>query len=308
MAYQHLRTLQLDPNKVEAAADFFEAYASYILSQIPRDAVGQVSLVDAATSLRSAGQWAMFFDPQRATDLLIRSAEIWDGMGYGFGTFVLAAMAPSRLNRYEMISRLTQIAQLYDPSGAARQFGIEQQQTLEPLEPLEPLLHPQQQAYLLLAGASMWRRLELPLDILRIVGNQSPHRRGVAPTGALGTPLRVYWNIAREFLGDDDEQTAALVARDLAGMGTAYAQTIDSAMANERLWFNAAAPVDVGDIDTVTIALTAAQRLGPELTRVHLQSAMEGLEATARVPLELATEMIDINLSGPDDEAGSVRG
>jgi len=35
-------------------------------------------------------------------------------------------------------------------------------------------------------------------------------------------------------------------------------------MANERLWFNAAAPVEVGDTDIAAIAMLAARRLGPQ--------------------------------------------
>lgn len=295
MSIEQMRILQLEPAQVETAADFFEAYASYILSQDSIETIGEVALVDAASSLRTAGQWAMLFDAHRAVDLLRRSAEIWHYMGHGFGTFLLSAIAPRQLDREEMVKRLAQVAQLYIPRDVAKRFGVEEQQIAE------PLLHPQQQAYLLLAGAAMWQRLDFPLELLRIIGDQSPHRRGVAPIGALGTPIRLYWDIARRFLGTDDEQTAASVAGDLASMGTAYAQSIDSAMANTRLWFNAAAPVDVGDIDIIAIALTAARRLGPDKMRSHLQSVKEGLNATARVPLDLASEMLDDESSSPDD-------
>jgi hypothetical protein len=161
------------------------------------------------------------------------------------------------------------------------------------------MLHPQQQAYLLLACTSLWRRLDLEPDLLRIIVEQSPHRRGVAPVGALGTPLRQYWDIARRFLDSSDEESARTVAADLARMASAYAEAINSAMANERLWFNAAAPVDVGDIDIIAIALVSAGRLGPDLTKTHLRSAAESLDPTARVPLELASEMIDDVFPGP---------
>lgn len=288
MAAQHLSILQLSPEQVATAADFFESYATYALSQIEGGGDSGVILVDVASSLRAAGQWAMFFDPARAVSLLTQSGLIWHRLGYGFGTFTLAALAPSRLDRDDLISRLTQMAQGYSADQTAQRPSDEVNQATEPMQ------HPQQQAYLLLAAAAMQRRFELPLDTLRSVGDQSPHRRGVAPIGALGTPLRVYWEMARHFLDDDDQETASLVARDLAGMATSYAQTIDSAMANERLWFNAAAPVDVADIDTVAIALIAARRLGSARMRLQLREAMEGLDDTARVPLELANEMIDI--------------
>jgi hypothetical protein len=296
MSQQHLRTLQLDTNKVEIAADFFEAYASYQLSQRDTDKdrladTDKDRLADTASSLRVAGQWAMLFDLPRAVTLLTRSAEIWHAMGYGFGTFLLAAIAPDRLDRDEMLIRLAQMAGLNAPIGEAREPSIQGRQ------PLEPLLHPQQQAYLLLAAAGVSRRIDLPLGLLRRVGDQSPHRRGVMPIGALGMPLRVYWDIARDLLqiDGDDERTADMVANTLADMGRSYAQAIGSAMANERLWFNAASPVDVGDIDTVAIALNSAHRLGPGLIKAHLRSVSENLEAIARVPLELASEMIDMN-------------
>jgi hypothetical protein len=251
--------------------------------------------MDAASSFRIAGQWAMLLDGRRAIELLTGSALIWHQLGYGFGTFLLAAIAPAQLNRRDLIGRLNQVAQQYASPIVADRISDEGQR------PLEPLLHPQQQAYALLAGAGMQQRLELPIDLLRVIGDRSPHKRGVAPIGALGTPLRVYWDIANHFLRNDDSETAALVANDLAGIAVTYAQTIGSAMANERLWFNAAAPVDVCDVDIVGIAMTAARRLGPDLMQLQLRSVMENLEATARVPLECADEMIDLDNS---NEAG----
>ena len=283
MALQHLQTLQLQPNQVEIAADFFEAYASFIRSSTA-EVRDESALADAASSLRAAGQWAMFLDPDRAVRLFRASAGIWHRMGHGFGTFLLAAFAPDELDRYEMISRLAPLAQPY----IERQTG-----SAKPQELPEPLLHPQQQVYLLLAETGLSRQMDLPAGILRPFADQSPHRRGVAPIGSLGTPMRIYWDIARHFLDDEDDQTATLVARDLADMARTYAQTIDSAMANQRLWFNAAAPVDVGDIDTLAIAMIAARRLGFDLTREHLQSAANDLEAIERVPVELAIEMIE---------------
>ncbi len=291
MAARHLQTLQLEPDRIEIAVDFFEAYASFIQSS-SFGITGENALVDAASSLRAAGQWAMFLNPQRAVALFRASARIWHRMGYGFGTFLLAAFAPSQLDRDEMVNRLDLLAQPYTQD----QIGSVEQQQLP-----EPLLHPQQQVYLLLAETGMSRQMDLPAEVLRLLADQSPHRRGVAPIGSLGTPLRVYWDIARHFLDSDDDQTATLVARDLAGMATSYAETIDSAMANQRLWFNAAAPVDVGNIDTSAIAMIAARRLGFSLTRTHLQSAANDLEPIARVPVELAIEMIERYQPGPTD-------
>jgi hypothetical protein len=288
MADRHLEVLQLDSHQIEVAVDFFEAYASFIQSS-SSEVTGENALVDAASSLRTAGQWAMLLDVQRAMDLFEASARIWHQMGYGYGSFLFAAFAPSQLSRQEMADQVAQLAQAVS-QGRTR--------SLEYQLPA-PLLHPQQQVYLLLAETGMYRQMDLPREILSLFADRSPHRRGVAPVGSLGTPLRVYWNIARHFLDRDDERTAALVAHDLAGMATSYAESIDSAMANQRLWFNAAAPVDVGDTDTAAIAMIAARRLGAELAITHLQSVTDGLEPIARVPLELAIEMIERYQAGP---------
>lgn len=285
MAPRHLEALQLDSLKIEVAVDFFEAYASFIQSD-SSGVVGENALVDAATSLRAAGQWAMLLDVRRAADLLEASARIWRRLGYGYGTFLLAAFAPNELKPEEMVRLLAPLAQPY-ASGRIR--------SVEEYRLPEPLLHPQQQVYLLLAETGMSRQMDLPTQVLSLFADQSPHRRGVAPVGSLGTPVRVYWNIARHFLDRDDERTAALVAHDLAAMAASYAESIDSAMANERLWFNAAAPVDVGDIDTAAIAKIAARRLGADLTITHLRSVIDGLGAIARVPVELAIEMIEVD-------------
>ena len=143
--------------------------------------------------------------------------------------------------------------------------------------------------------------MELSSEDLRLFADQSPHRRGVAPIGPLGTPMRVYWDIARRFLERDAERAAAGIAQDLALIAASYAETINSAMANQRLWFNAAAPVDVGDTDTAAIAMIAAQRLGGDLTRRHLQSVANDLEPIARIPVELAIEMVERGQGGPTD-------
>jgi hypothetical protein len=289
-----MRTLQLNPAKVATAADFFEAYARYALTRDPvsedSDEVSPAYLLDAASSLHTAGQWAMLFDPRRAARLLAEAARIWQNLDYGFGTFVLAAVAPGDLERDSLNNRLQQMAQQYiqvqDITGRVRR-------RIRPQQIPEPMRHPQQQAYLLLGCASLWRRFDLEPGLLRLIVEQSPHRRGVAPIGALGMPLRQYWDIAGRFLDASDDETARTVAADLARMADVYAEAINSAMANERLWFNAAAPVDVGDIDITVIALISARRLGRDLTQEHLRSATESLGPTARVPLELAGEMID---------------
>ena len=288
MAARHLETLQLESDRIAIATDFFEAYASFIQSS--SDPPGENALMDVASSLRAAGQWAMLLDPERAVSLFKASAQIWHRMGYGFGTFLLAAFAPSDLSYREMVNRLAQVAQPYTRGD----IQPDREQVV-----LEPLLHPQQQVYLLLAETGMSRQMDLPREDLRSFADQSPHRQGVAPMGSLGTPLRVYWDIARHFLDSSDDRTAVLVANDLSEMARSYAEAINSAMANARLWFNAASPVDVGNIDTAAISMIAARRLGFDLIRRHLELVTNDLDPIARVPMELAIEMIDRYQPGP---------
>jgi len=290
MALRHLETLQLEPDRVEKAVDFFEAYASFI--QSPSSGItGESALVDAASSLRAAGQWAMLINPQRAMTLFTTSARIWHRLGYGFGTYLLAAFAPDQLNRYEMINQLTALAQPY----VRRQLAFTERQELP-----EPLLHPQQQVYLLLAEAGMSRQMELPVDVLQTFADQSPHRRGVVPIGSLGTPMRVYWDISRHLLESSDERAAVGVVRDIAGMSRSYAEKIDSAMVNQKLWFNAAAPVDVGDVDISAITMIAVRRLGFDRMRARLRSTASNLSSVARIPVELAIEMIQAYRADPE--------
>src|ERR1022692_2368708 len=127
MSSQQLEVLQLSREQVETAADFFEAYAAYAQSSIGRGNDSEANLMDAASSLRVAGQWALLFDPRRAANLLGRSAYLWNSMGHGFGTFLLTAFAPRRVSRDDVIKRISEIASLYLPNGASRDFLAEKQ-------------------------------------------------------------------------------------------------------------------------------------------------------------------------------------
>src|SRR5690348_18131951 len=106
MSSHQLEVLQLNQEQVEIATDFFEAYAAYALSPSEPGNDTEASLMDAASSLRVAGEWAMLFDPRRAANLLGRSADLWNSMGHGFGTFLLTAFAPRRVRSEEHTSEL----------------------------------------------------------------------------------------------------------------------------------------------------------------------------------------------------------
>ena len=67
MADQQLEDLQLSRTQIETAADFHESYASYILDRPVADqdddARAYDAQIDAASALRTAGQWALLIDP-----------------------------------------------------------------------------------------------------------------------------------------------------------------------------------------------------------------------------------------------------
>jgi hypothetical protein len=259
--------------------DFFEMYARMVLE---RNSVADTALMDAASSLQLAGQWAAFLDADRARQNFIECGTIWRRLGHAYGSFLLAAYAPQHASDAIASSVRAMMAIYHNDVDADA-----------PPRELRLLQHPQQQAYLIMAAA-------VNLDAagtLHEIADTSPNRRGTAPIGALGVPLRIYWDIGRSLLRPgkgDTEHSAGLVAGHLGQIASAYTQTIESAMANERLWFSGAAPVDVAESDTIAVAMIAAGRLGNDTMRRHIASAVERLESrVARVPLELALQMLE---------------
>ncbi|WP_327588233.1 hypothetical protein OHA25_15345 [Nonomuraea sp. NBC_00507] len=289
MVARHLEWLQIDAEHARVAVDFFESYASHVeehhSNQSQEPDLYAANLTDIASSLRLAGQWALFFDYNRALSLLLKAGSIWQGLGYSYGTFLLAALAPEQMDR-------SQLARSIDELG--RFNGIEPSSDTQSERPSQSILNPQQQAYLLLTAAATTReRGTRYVETLWTISERSPNRVGVVPVGALGTPIRAYWEIARNLLSRDDQQgTAASVTQHLTTMAANYARAMELAMANRRLWANAASPVDVADLDIAAIAILSAYRVGSHLMHRTLTTAVEGLPELQRVPLEISIEMI----------------
>lgn len=316
MGERELGILKLTDDQAQRAADFYESYAFYVApaaanANTPAGMVQAVrelnhdSLMDAASALRLAGQWALLFDAARGRRLMTTSALLWHGLGHGFGYFLLSALNPGILRRDDMDRRIDQLSAL--------SLGSDSTEADEPVP--EAMLHPQQQAYLLLAAAGSERRrsrpsLDLPREVpqnrqawsapesdsrsrhrLREIAETSPHGNGVMPIGALGMPLRLYWDVARHLLAADRPRAASHLMEHLSTMAAAYQKTIDSAMANTRLWRHAASPVDVADADMVGIALAAVHQFGFELFFERLNRADGQLGPIARIPLALAQEV-----------------
>lgn len=114
MAAEHLAAMGITVEQARDAVDFFEAYGEFSLVELEpqrsseerASGPGEVSLagedrswtlrVDAASSFREAGQWALFFDPARARQLLDRAGSLFFGLGQAFGAYLRVVAGPGR--------------------------------------------------------------------------------------------------------------------------------------------------------------------------------------------------------------------
>jgi hypothetical protein len=230
--------------------------------------------------LREAAQWAMFFDRARARRLLVTSASYFVEDGHAFGIFLMTALGerPSRGVFRQGIDRLAVL------HGTPPPFG-------EPGDVPPALQHPQQQAYLLLACAGVPEVAGEYGEILGGLARRSPNRVGVAPMGAMGTPIRRFWDIALHLLDGNAQSGPRAVANHLAAMSERYAESIELAMVNDYLWNHAAAPVDAGDIDIAGIVALAVSRFGADRVGAVLGDVGGRLSPVARIPIEVAVEV-----------------
>jgi hypothetical protein len=238
------------------------------------------SAIDAATAFREAAQWALCFDPGRARALLDRSGTLFHTLGHPFGDY-LKVMSGSWFHDppYEQFAgQLQALAELTRPSETEAEEHIP-----------APLLHPQQQAYLMLAAAASPPIAAEFGSLLRNITNESPHRFGVVPVGALGIPIRWFWRVTDVFL-KPSRAPGPQIAADLAALGERYAEAIELARTNEYCWRNAAAPVDVGDLDITGVAVIASRRFGVEEVSAALAERLALSPYPARALLEIAME------------------
>jgi hypothetical protein len=119
---------------------------------------------------------------------------------------------------------------------------------------------------------------------------RSPHYDGVTPVGALGVPIRTLWHMAATMMepkGDSAERVADVIG----GLARRYDDTMQQAMANDYLWQNAAAPVDVGSFDIASIAMNASRVFGPDRMEGALERVLGGLPSMGRGQIEMALEL-----------------
>ena len=315
MTKRDLERMNLDPDQVERRTDFLESYANTAGRELEAIAEPGTSLersrvssegpdrqwiltMDAASALREAASWAIYFNTYRAITLLNRAGYLYRSVDMAFGSFLLTVAGTPPLEELGSdIGLLAQVQGRTDPSGRA---AIP-----------DSLHHPQQQVYLLLACAGMadkmagYRRPQSLAEVssyrqtLHEIATESPIRQGVVPFGSLGIPVRVPWDIGIHLLQDydsespdpDDSESLVTVARYLAVLCRRYAETMELATVNDYLWSNAAAPVDVGDIDVIGIAALAAAHFGSEEIVASVSRLGVPTNDISFIPLSLGSEI-----------------
>ncbi|MGA8330992.1 MAG: hypothetical protein WB777_17085 [Mycobacterium sp.] len=280
MSNSHLETLHLEATRVETASRFLESYAQMCLEEradvdarLERlaelhsaSALYRESWnleVEAASSLMDAGQWAMLTDPARALRLWRRAGRLYRATDFGFG-YYLSAIAgayhvvdtevadDNDLSR-ELTRRLRDVA-IYSHI-ADRELYKEARIDLP-----DPLRRPQQQAYLVLAASTLagaTKDSELRYFLSSLL-EQSPHRSGVTPVGALSVPISTWWEIAA-LLMTRELRSLNRLARIMSDIARRYEESIQLAMMNQYLWRNAASPVDVGSFDIAALTISAVR-------------------------------------------------
>jgi hypothetical protein len=291
MAERHLRAMDLDPDQVGATVRFLRAYANTGLSELDavltateegsilRDPAFTIA-ADAATVLREAGQWMLYLDPEQAQLLLSRAGGLFLRLGQPFGAYLVevAGVAQEELPYQEMLQELA-VAQRERDDADVR---------------WPPLRHPQQQAYLMLALTGT-PTAQVSSDRVARVLETSTYADGVVPVGALGTPIRRLWDIARHLLARRPE-SPYVIAGHLTGMARRYEEAMALAQVNRYLWSHGAAAVDVGDIDIAGVTALTARRFGAQVVLGSLEEA--GMSAE-RNPIGMAPIEAGLALAEP---------
>lgn len=288
-----LEELGLDPEQVQRQIRFLDAYVAMAEAEL-REVLSrakQQSLQadpaftvasDLATALRERGQWMLFFDHNHARKSLFQAGELFGRLGQPFGYFlqVVADAFRTDLPVRQIGDSLLYVSKGFGESDSAGNMW--------------PLAHPQQQAYMVLAAAGSEPAREEFGRLLESVLDSSPNARGVAPVGALGTPIRHLWNTARH-LYRAELRSVTVVASRLAAMADRYAEAMELARVNRYLWQHGAAPVDVGDIDLTGITALAVRRFGWQDT----VAALERSSGERSRPLQMSPVRLGLEMESP---------
>jgi hypothetical protein len=323
MARRDLEKMNLDIGRVRSRTDFLESYANTAgreLEDLPEPDTSPASPVgitrqpdiqwmltmETASALREAASWAVYFDVDRAIALLTRAGFLYHNVDMAFGSFLLTVADTPPLD--ELSSDIELLARVNGLTSSRGSVAIP-----------DSLHHPQQQTYLLLACAGMadkivdYRHPQSIEDVsayrqtLHAIAAESPIRQGVLPFGSLGIPIRVAWDIGVHLLqgyvsesaDPDDSESLATVARYMTVLCRRYAETMELATVNDYLWNNAAAPVDVGDIEVIGIAALAAIHFGSEEITASVTRLGMRPDDISFIPFRLGTEIAERSPSRP---------
>lgn len=222
----------------------------------------------------------LYLDPEQARPLLSRAGSLFLRLGQPFGAYLLEIAGGSQQEPPypEMLRELAAVQR--EPDDAEVRWPS--------------LRYPQQQAYLMLAFAGT-PTAEIWSGRLVHVLETSTYADGVVPVGALGTPIRRLWDIARHLLVRRPE-SPYVIAEHLTGMARRYEETMALAQVNRYLWSHGAAAVDVGDIDIAGVAALTARRFGAQVVLGSLQEA--GMSAE-RNPIGMAPIEAGLALAQP---------
>jgi hypothetical protein len=262
--------LGLDLTALQSRTGFYRAYARNLERGRTRAGAGTIwgrlanpadpwlGPAMIASSYRTAAQYAELFDTELAIELMLHASRAYLDAGAAFGLFLAAgAMSDDALRQavspreLQNLSSENFIAQFTSPTADS----------------------PIQQAYLLLAVAARPVLREwFPGDPEVMLGRLSVY--GLEPVGAQGTPLDQYLGIAQLMLADpvtDRDPEARLpeglaneMASSLAAISRRHAAALHANRRDEHLWRNAAAPVNIVDLEqTALFGLVA----GPQSDR-----------------------------------------
>jgi len=287
MAVQHLGPmfLGLALEQVQRRVEFLRAYADTSLAELEslstsdRGVTGEAQwtlLAEAASATAEAAQLVAIYDIPEALSLFTAAGTRFIELGEPYGLFLRALAGVTDSVDVGFVGRMLRTSNLLAPFD----------------EPDVVRLSPPQQTYLVLGAAgSAVLRNELSSQLSTLV-ERSENRRGVAPFGAVGTPLWRTWAIAAELerAGAHRGASTALVGH-LVAMSIAYEERMRSAMVNTYLWSNLASPVHLADIEILGITALAATTFSSQTLAQEIGRQTEQLTGLASVPMSLGLEL-----------------
>ncbi|MFJ6677466.1 hypothetical protein ACIQMJ_40755 [Actinosynnema sp. NPDC091369] len=274
-----LDALGVSARALRGQADFHAAYAVALSRARPSDPVwgALVSRDDPwrsaalrASAYRMAAQYAALVDPTAAARLAFRASIAYLEAGLPFGAMVAVGLMGRRAAvTGALVDRIRAMTTGFSA------------------------LDPVQRVYLLLTLVGhpvLADNFESAVpDVAR---NLAAH--GLHPVGAHGVPLADHFELALalfrtgrrpDLVAPVDDVEGPEVFDHLVAIGRRRAAALRVAQGNDYLWRNAAAPVDLVDLEEVSMTGLILNRLGG---RRWLDSAIREEEPLVRIPLLVA--------------------